>query len=203
MRTWSALAMLVPAALMSASAATIRGSIVEDHTGSPVASAYVTISQPGARYYAVELETGPEGTFDAPDLLPGDYQIEISRSGYVPAKVESVRLGNTSFSTTVRLVRGGVIRGRVTDSQDKPVGRVAVQAVPKSTVPLRQDPNGPVSVSDGTGRYRLYNVPPGEYVVLAATRIIGPGQTPFSLVYPEAARPRVFSVSGGEDYIRT
>src|ERR1700687_4872749 len=58
-------------------AATITGRIVEDHSGSPVASAGVRIVKVGVRGLQADLETDGDGRFDAPELSEGEYKIEI------------------------------------------------------------------------------------------------------------------------------
>src|SRR5260370_5856257 len=73
-----------------ASAATISGRIVENHSGSPVASASVRIVKTGVRGLQADLETDGDGRFDAPELTAGEFRIEISKPNYVNA---TVRLG--------------------------------------------------------------------------------------------------------------
>src|SRR5437016_14616995 len=87
-----------------ASAATIKGGIVEDHSGAPVASASVRIVKTGVRGLQADLETDGDGRFDAPELTAGDYLIEISKPNYLNA---TVRLGLTADEalTNVRLIR--------------------------------------------------------------------------------------------------
>src|SRR5260221_12083378 len=66
-----------------ASAATINGRIVEDHSGSPVASASVRIVKTSVRGLQADLETDGDGRFDAPELTAGDYRLEISKPNYL------------------------------------------------------------------------------------------------------------------------
>src|SRR6266478_9967756 len=104
MRIWVILCVLV----QFASAATIRGRIVEDHSGSPVASAGVRIVKVGVHGLQADLETDGDGRFDAPELTEGDYRIEISKPNYLDARV-TLTLKADETSTNVGLIRCGVI----------------------------------------------------------------------------------------------
>src|ERR1700682_2775689 len=113
-----------------ASATTIKGRIVEDHSGSPVASASVRIVKVGVRGLQADLETDGDGRFDAPELTEGDYRIEISKPNYLNATVR-LRLTAGETSSNLRMVRCGVITGHVADRQGQPVRGAVVLAMPK------------------------------------------------------------------------
>src|SRR5882762_2216675 len=141
-----------------ASAATIRGRLVEDHSGSPVASASVRIVKVGVRVLQADLESDGDGRFDAPELTEGDYRIEISKPNYLNATV-SLRLTAAETSSSLRLIRCGVITGHVGDRQGQPVRGAVVLAMPKPNGgPLLPDFNsGHFATVDARGGYRIYN----------------------------------------------
>src|SRR5258708_31386231 len=148
-----------------ASAATIKGRIVEDHSGSPVPSASVRIVKTGVRGLQADLETDGDGRFDAPELTAGEYRIEVSNPNYLNA---TVRLGLTAddASTNVRLIRCGVITGLVYVRQGQPVRSAMVLAMPKPAggLPLRPDfSSGHFAIVDARGNYRIHTLPPGQY----------------------------------------
>jgi len=62
------LLLLIIGLTQSVRAATIQGTVVADHSGSPVASASVRMYRTGQRGLAADLETGGEGRFHAPEL---------------------------------------------------------------------------------------------------------------------------------------
>src|SRR5882762_1076050 len=123
-----------------ASAATIRGRLVEDHSGSPVASASVRIVKVGVRGLQADLETDGDGRFDAPELSEGDYRIEISKPNYLNATVR-LRLSADETSTNLRLIRCGAITGHVSDGQGQPARFALVWAMqkPAGGTPLLPD----------------------------------------------------------------
>jgi hypothetical protein len=90
----------------------------------------------------------------------------------------------------------------------KPAGEGPLRPIPGYT------PGGSASV-DGSGRYRLFNLPPGEYAVAvsygASTRAVGSsgsaevvaGIGSGTQYYPTNEHPRFFTVAGGEVYGNT
>jgi hypothetical protein len=196
-----------------ASAATISGRIVEDHSGSPVASASVRIVKTGVRVLQADLETDGDGRFDAPELTPGDYRIEISKPNYLNATVRLV-LTAEETSTNLRLIRCGVITGHVSDGQGQPVRSAIVLAMPKAAggLPLRPDfSSGHFARADARGNYRIHTLPPGQYAVAvsygASTFAVGssgsaataPGLGSGFLFYPDNTRPQFLNISSGEE----
>ncbi|MEX2260396.1 MAG: carboxypeptidase-like regulatory domain-containing protein [Bryobacteraceae bacterium] len=121
-----------------------------------------------------DLETGTGGTFGAAvDLPAGEYRVDITKPNYADATLR-LRIPLQS-PLAVRLVRFGSISGRITDTQNRPMGRATV-------LPMVADGNGQfrrVSIGasaqvDDTGRYRLYNLPPGSYAVAVSWATMNP-----------------------------
>jgi len=194
--------------------ATLSGRLVEDHTGLPLASATVRVSRPGQAFLAAELETDREGRFEAADLPEGEYRLEIAKPNFGKTELP-VTLGRASSSISARLIRLGVITGRVHDLQNQPVAGVIVMAIPKppGDSPLRPPGRTPfLATTDARGEYRIRGLPPGDYVVVstfgASTRHMGSmGQatTPANLgsaflYYPTNARPEILPIAGGAEH---
>ena len=103
----------LPAALLalglSPTVSAINGRVVEDHTGSPLASAGVRIFKAGAPNVLADLDTDGAGRFEAPGLPVGDYRIEISKPNFLPATLHLRATGAEApvAPVTVRLVRCG------------------------------------------------------------------------------------------------
>jgi hypothetical protein len=167
-------------------AAVIRGVVLTDEaTPQPLRRALVTLNGPDGRQQTV---TDDAGRFVFSRLAEGPYIVEAERPGYVRMAYGSVAFGRPGLPValapgdtaeiTISLPRGGVITGVVHD----PLGR----AVPGVTVRLFQSivregsrrldsvpevgaGQGLVSTqTDSRGEYRLYGLPPGEYLVAAA-----------------------------------
>lgn len=196
--------------------ATIQGTVVEDHNNAPVLSAGVRIHKTGAQRLAADLETDSQGRFEAPDLTEGEYRLEISKPNFLPASLRlNLDRGGSVAIAPVRLVRTGVITGRVTDQAGKPVAGATVFAIakPPQGWPLRPRlETGRYATVDGSGRYRLYNLAPEHYFVAvsygASTFAVGSSGSPNTsislgsgfLLYPANERPEALEVSGGVEH---
>ncbi len=199
----AALLCLLPLAL---TAQDIAGRLIEDATSAPVASAALKLRKQGQRELVAELESTREGRFTAAGIPPGDYTLEVSKPNYLTATLP-IRLPDTSLS--LRLVKFGVITGHVRDTAGAPLPartleqggrtkggtRVAVLAKLPATDSLSLVRDMPV---DSTGVFRFFNLPPGQYAVgvFYSNLPIGSGAS----LYPNTAQPKIFTVSGGEDY---
>jgi hypothetical protein len=198
--------------------AAIVGRVVEDHTGSPLASAGVRIFKAGASNVLADLDTDTAGRFQAPGLPAGDYRIDVSKPNFLPATLHlRIYPDESSSPVTIRLVRRGVITGTVRDHAGEPIGKAFVFAVPKPAAgfPLRPfdlRASGAYTQTGERGEYRLYNLPPGEYAVAASigasslsVGMTGGSQTSSRLgsrvmFYPAAAQIQYFKISGGDEY---
>ncbi len=197
----------------------IVGRIVEDHTGSPLASAGVRIFKADAPSVLADLDTDAAGRFEAPGLPAGDYRVEVSKPNFVPATVRLRAAGDEAPSAPVivRLVRCGAFTGTVADHDGQPVRKASVFAIPKPAAGLPMRPfdlriSGTYAQTDERGQYRLYNLPPGEYAIAASigassisVGMTGGSQTVSRLgsrvvFYPAAAQVQYFKVSGGEEF---
>lgn len=184
----------------------VDGRVLEDTSGDPVVSAELRFHKAGMRELAADLETDRDGHFQASGLAAGDYTVEVSKSNHIAT---SLKLSVPAAGLTLRLVRYAIIAGTVRDTQGQPVpghvslpggrtggsARVAVlvkqngseELIAVRTQPLEDD-----------GRYRIYDLPPGEYAVGLwwAGLPVGSG----AQMYPDNSHPRFFEVAGGEEY---
>ncbi|HEV8371498.1 MAG TPA: carboxypeptidase regulatory-like domain-containing protein [Pyrinomonadaceae bacterium] len=135
---------------------------------------------------AARTVTDSEGRYRLPELLPGQYQIWavtpglIAEPGPLPrygfpyfGSIQNIILGaNEDVSDIdIKLVRGAVITGRVTDAENKPVveERVSLQLVDENGAPSRfgspMSANDQMYQTDDRGVYRIYSLPGGRYKV--------------------------------------
>jgi hypothetical protein len=135
------------------------------------------------RIYPIGVTTGPqrsattddEGNFVFEQLPPRSYRLDASGRGYIsPPEPEPKRYYYLGEHVTLKLVKGGVITGRVTDALGEPVPAVEVNAIR-----VRDADGLPVEISenwlsvrqtDDRGVYRIYGLPPGSYIVAANQR---------------------------------
>ena len=194
----------------------IAGQVLEDHSGAPLASADLRLRRAGVSGLAAELETDREGRFQSPKLPAGEYRIEISKANHVTSAL-TFRVTDPAHPLVVRLVRCGVIAGQVLDGAGQPIRSAMVFAIPKPAdgSPLLPYANLAANFfehADERGQYRLHNLPPGQYVVVAtygssSMQLGSTGNAPAApgvgsgvIYYPSNARPQTFSVSGGEEF---
>ncbi|HEY1495289.1 MAG TPA: carboxypeptidase regulatory-like domain-containing protein [Candidatus Solibacter sp.] len=191
------------AALLFASvplaAQTVAGRVLEDHTGNPLPLVEIRLLKPGQRAVVAELETDAEGRFHSPEVAAGEYTLEFAKANYVNAELHLA----AGQSATVRLVRGGVIAGRVTDPKGQPIPGAKIFTMVKTANSAVLRPMANVIGADELGQYRIFGLPPGQYGVAAAYDATAKGAGAGVLFFPNNQRPRVFTVSGGEEFAGT
>ncbi|MCA1626492.1 MAG: carboxypeptidase-like regulatory domain-containing protein [Acidobacteria bacterium] len=159
----------------------ITGRVI-DADGQPVEGATViAIAQRAQR--PNPNSSGADGRFTLSNLEPGSYTLDAHAPGYVlesalgtnsAAARKFYRDGDTA---TLRLTKGGVITGKVTNASGEPIVGVRVRAVRVRYLdgrPVGDDRrpfNRPTERStDDRGVYRIYGLAPGIYVVAAGSR---------------------------------
>lgn len=138
------------------------------------------------RRAAAQAITDGEGRYRLFGLAAGTYQVSALAPNYAPAEPASLSsFGPTSGVSKsivlapaenvedidLKLVRGGVITGRVKDAEGKPVveQRIALAPVDENGAPAKtQGPspfNSQMYLTDDRGVYRIYGLPAGHYKV--------------------------------------
>ena len=180
----------------------IRGRITAADTGEPMRRVFVSLAGDalGRRTVAPDgtvsgevpgprtVATNADGRYEFAGLPPGTYRVHVmlgsARGGYLGGLFGAASEADPGtpieladgqrFQADVALRRGGAIVGRVVDEFGDPVTRADVR-------PSRVRPGGTIQGAGGgfhtddLGRFRLYGLPPGEYVVSAEARNSGPG----------------------------
>ena len=191
----------------------ITGRVVGE-SGEPVPDAAVTL-QPRVLTRVVGGGSFPNaasdeaGNFSFEGLDPGLYEIFAMMPGFV-TETEPLTgrpaLGpyRPGDNVVVRMVRGGVVTGTVTDSQGQPVAALGVRAVRVRDLDGGTPPSPFLNTSedrtDDRGVYRIYGLRPGLYVVYAGG-YVSSGFLPFSssgdaaTFYPAGTRDAAAEVS--------
>jgi protocatechuate 3,4-dioxygenase beta subunit len=130
------------------------------------------------RETVAKSSTDEDGRYKLTNVPPGRYQLTAISPGYVfaepsanewqPGKIVNVAAGDELKNLDFTLVRGGVVTGRVTDSD----GRPAIEELVTLTSPdarQRKEGQGRTqrAVTDDRGVYRAWGLAPGRYVVYA------------------------------------
>jgi protocatechuate 3,4-dioxygenase beta subunit len=143
----------------------ISGRVV-DPAGAAVGGASVTL---GTGEPLPETTTsGDDGSFRFPGLRSGTYQLSGRAEGFAAAS-EEVRLAEVALKDVeLRLTNGGAVAGRIVGLSPEQLSQVRVSAF--QTVP---DFGGPKVEPDAQGEYRLSDLPPGDWTVLASLGLPG------------------------------
>lgn len=152
---------------------TITGRVV-DENGEPLPNVPVGVYARGGRS-ARSFSADEKGEFRADNLAPAAYSINARLPGYVvendqQSVDDEPRYFHPGESVTLRLIKGGVITGRVTDAEGKPIVAVGVRAVRTRDERGRRLQSGGYGLlrqTDDRGVYRIYGLPPGSYIVVA------------------------------------
>jgi protocatechuate 3,4-dioxygenase beta subunit len=172
-----------------ASQATGTGTIAGRVTiGDKPAQGIAVLLLPAERYGperkpVARATTDAEGQFRLMNLAAGRYEVAPVAPAFVSAanlmhernQGKSVNLaeGETVDKLDFSLVRGGVITGRVTDADARPVIGQNVRLATAATQGNERRTGGgsmfsfssPMFQTDDRGIYRIYGIPPGTYVV--------------------------------------
>ena len=159
----------------------IRGRVVRADTGDALRRAQVRVEEwsTGDNTGAASTMTDAEGRYELAQLPAGRYTLKASRGGYVevgygqrrpsqrgrPLELgEGAVLQNIDFA----LPPGGVVTGRVIDEAGEGVAQASVSLGRHRYVEGQKRLVGQNGDStDDRGEFRIFGVPPGDYVVSA------------------------------------
>lgn len=160
--------------------------------------------------------TDADGAYEAGGLRADTYTVTASKAGYVAAEFGQRRLsypgtrvrvanGEVVERIDVILLRTGAIAGRVSDEAGDPIEGATVSLLGVQFVGGRRTlAEIGRRTSNDLGRFRLFGVQPGQYVVAAAAASAGPRRLPgYATTYypgsPSVADAQVITVTAGDD----
>ncbi|HXI32004.1 MAG TPA: carboxypeptidase-like regulatory domain-containing protein [Vicinamibacterales bacterium] len=218
-------ATVVPPASDPDPSGTIHGRVTGPE-GLPLAHAHVSLESLARLFTPDSAQTDDEGWYAFRDVRPGDYVISAIMPGYRPmtagqrtpwerGDLVTMRPDRAEVRVDLAMSRGSAIAGRVVDEYGDPVENVAVSVAAIRVVAGRPHLVGapravirPAARTDDRGRYRIFGLAAGQFVVVAAVgqrdlplpQIDLPGYTrtfyPATLAATEAA---LVEVRDGED----
>ena len=130
----------------------------------------------------VSAQTDEDGLYEIGDLPAGKYRVNAAKLGYTSAALENLDLaeGQTKTKIDLTLLRYSAVTGRVLDEFGDPVenvpvnlSRITFEAGRRRLVGVR---GVPTTSTDDTGRYRLYGLEPGQFIVNASPGQVVPNQ---------------------------
>jgi hypothetical protein len=152
-------------------AASIRGTVVENQTGYPLARTTVTAEPVGSGSDRKSVRTNLSGIFEFRALPAGTYRILAAKAGFAPVQYGQKRWFSPGMPITlaaddaadlaIRMPRYGAISGTVFDENDVglPEHEVAVYANTRPPRLLER------THTDDRGAYRLGSLRPGSYFI--------------------------------------
>lgn len=148
-------------------------------SGEPLSDVPVSASRRTAGIIRIGLDNTVSadegGNFRFENLDPGLYELYASMPGFVaetdPLTGRPPGPYRPGDNVTLRLVRGGIVTGTVTDMQGQPLVALNVRAVRvrdlDGSQPASPFPSAGEDRTDDRGAYRIYGLRPGLYVVYA------------------------------------
>jgi hypothetical protein len=164
-----------------AGTAVIRGRVVRGDTGEPLRRVQVRVDEwsVGDLSGPAATMTNAEGRYELTQLPAGRYQLKATRGGYVEVAygqrrpfergrplelAEGAVLQNIDFA----LPPGAVVTGRVIDEVGEAVAHVSVSLARRRYIDgARRLVAESGSATDDRGEFRIFGVPPGDYVIVA------------------------------------
>jgi hypothetical protein len=163
----------------------ITGVVVTDEpVPKPVRRATVTISGPlPASRSAI---TDDDGRFLFEGLVTGRFKISATKAAFLPAALGATRPGRPGtavplgrderLQVTLRMTRGAVIAGTIRDDTGAPIAGVQVRAVQqRAALDSAGADAAATSQTDDRGGYRLFGLPPGDFVIQVTPKAVGSG----------------------------
>ena len=162
------------------SGATITGKVTIKGKGAPGVAVVLVINADGnqrtTRYRAFTDDTGtyritnvPQGNYRAEPAAPGFVAVDEFSSQFGKSTTLLINKDETVENINFELVRGGVITGKVTDSDGRPLIEETVSiSIVESNKSYGFSRRGGTRTDD-RGVYRLFGIPPGNYKVGAGT----------------------------------
>jgi protocatechuate 3,4-dioxygenase beta subunit len=203
------------AALKTPQAARISGRVVENGTNTPLSGVSITaISMQRGPVVSPPIGPSPQtitaedGRYMFDGLPPGRYRIDAQKAGFASSLADpsafhtfEVAAGQTLAGVDFSLPKAAVIAGQILDpSSGEPLANAMVMAMRRLGAvgaPVLYSPQGPRLAPAGQsaqtndlGEFRIFGLPPGEYVVASSPRLTGtrtsavPGTAPVMTFYP-------------------
>jgi hypothetical protein len=161
----------------------VAGRVFDAITQAPLRGAQVQ-ARSQDRLVVVDVTTDDQGRYELAGLAAGEWQISAWKGGYFPA-APGQRRSRAAPPATIKLAaqqqlaadfpltRGGVITGRVYDDTGEPLSGLRVRVYRARTVlgQPRLESVGIADFTDDRGAYRIYGLPPGDYIVAASLRV--------------------------------
>lgn len=201
-------AIAIGTAQVARPAATLSGRVVDASSSESIVGATVLITALDAQSGTASISpvlTGERGEFSFGKLPPGRYSLSAHKPRYLsleygqrpgsglPGVSITVMSGQQVQDVVIRLPLASVIAGTVVDTRGDPAQGASVQVFRRA---WRNGERGAQSMAtdlvDDRGQYRIPNLPPGDYIILAQMAAPAPPR-PAPTYYPGTPVPTLAS----------
>src|SRR5687768_9641063 len=165
------------------STAAIAGRITAADSGMPLRRVEITATAANNEAFPRATITDDNGRYELTGLAAGEWRLTTLKSGFIsqqfgqrrpfgPAPPIAVSDGQR-FTADFALTRASAINGRVFDEFGEPLAAVRINVMRSRMVQKqrRLEPVGEGDLTDDTGSFRIYGLPPGEYFVSGSLRV--------------------------------
>ena len=160
----------------------ISGVVVDASGGEPLSKARIFLRKPESRSQPQVTKSGPDGKFLLANIEPGRYRLSVQRNRYSrqeygqrgpnrPGTTLTLQPGQDLGGVVFRLVRAGVIAGRIIDEDNEPMANVRIEAMgfryfqgKRQLVPVGR------ASTDDLGEYRVFGLAARRYWLRANYR---------------------------------
>jgi hypothetical protein len=205
---------------------TVSGRVIDSETGIGVAGARVDLRMTAGGSPANAVTADGSGAFTITGFAAGTYRLAAYRLGYVEAgpfaepATQSVTVADRQHleGLTIRLRRAVILTGTIVDEYGDPVDGISVFAQKiqygSDGVPTAASVSVVPDRTNDLGQFRLFGLPPGDYLIAASGRNargepgleilagpVAPADT-VSTYYPgtpRLAEAQVVSLAAGEE----
>jgi hypothetical protein len=188
----------------------VEGVIVKLGTNEGVADAGVELSPVSSTAKPVVVAAGRDGRFTFDNVAPGEYRLAAARPGFVRAelgqrvasgngRIISVKADQSTTNLKIELIETGSISGTIRSRNGTPLENVQVQALRYSYKDGRRVLITVRSITtNDLGEYRLFWLPPGDYLVLATLLDVSRSQRLIETRPDGSTAMRMIGPSAGE-----
>jgi protocatechuate 3,4-dioxygenase beta subunit len=162
------------------SAASISGTVTSSATGEPIPKVRIILSPDQGNKQSYGAITDAGGNFSIDNIAPGRYDLSAEHRGYVsqryhqenadtPGAMRTLAAGQSVNHLVFRLQQTAVIDGHVSDEDGDPLQGASVQILRRDYVNGKRTlTTAGQAMTDDRGEYRIFDIEPGHYYVMAS-----------------------------------
>jgi hypothetical protein len=190
-------AALILAGLLAVPAAGIEvaGRVIDYRSGAPLEDTRVSLRCPDGQQGSATAVTDDNGQFVLKSGFQGRCRIEVTKPGYASSVLFAQIEGD--LPVVLRMIKGGVIAGRVTGESGAPAPRALIVVMRRIGT---GDGRSLTTQTDAQGGYRLFGLMPGSYAVGVVSAMDAMPSSTSGPVLAAAAAPRFLAITAGEEH---